>query len=84
MVNEFETYETDIEEVDKAMQKREREKKIKDAQDALRVIVDICEQNKADCEYCPFFSAKMGCCCFDDTAPYNLRVEDEPIVRVVL
>ena len=67
-----------------ATQKRCEEQTIKEAQDALRKVIEICENHKSECERCPYYSAKQSCCCFDFGYPYDWKVEEEPIVRVVL
>lgn len=64
--------------------KRCDEQMIKEAQDALRKVIEICENHKSECERCPYYSAKQSFCCFEFGYPYDCEVEEEPIVRVVL
>lgn len=68
-----------------SFRKREDEQTIKEAQDALRKVIEICERyHNIDCEYCPYFSAQHSACVFNYDNPCDLTVEEEPIVRVVL
>ena len=68
-----------------ATQKRCEEQTIKEAQDALRKVIEICKAyHGRDCEYCPYFSASHSACVFNYDNPCDLTVEEEPIVRVVL
>ena len=68
-----------------ALYKRVDEQTIKEAQDALRKVIQICEKyHNIDCEYCPYFSAQHSACVFNYDNPCDLTVEEEPIVRVVL
>ena len=68
-----------------AFRKREDEQMIREAQDALRKVIEICKNHhNRDCEYCPYFSASHSACVFNYDDPCDLTVEEEPIVRVVL